>query len=97
MEEQPTEATNRSNDMMYMWTDTSTRFPTWIAMTVLSIVSFGSMLHQRHQWTDPWAWAFTISTVSMICGLIAYCGYISMRGVFMGQMPETVLAGFLLL
>ena len=97
MEEQPAEANNRNVNMMSMWTDTSTRFPTWIALAVLSIVSFASMLHQRHKWTQPWAWAFTVSTVSMLCGLVAYCGYICMRGVFMGQMPETALAGFLML
>lgn len=94
---QSTQQQQRMDDMISQWTDTSTRLPTWIVLTILSMVSFVSMLYQRHAWTDAWGWAFAVTSLSVICGVISYFAYLKYKGIFVGQLPEYSLAGFLLI
>ena len=88
--EEPSQSTQqqRMDDMISQWTDTSTRLPTWIALTILSMVSFVSMLYQRHAWTDAWGWAFAVTSLSVICGVICYFAYLKYKAIFVGQLPE---------
>eukprot|EP00980_Cylindrotheca_fusiformis_P027220 scaffold19424_cov142-Cylindrotheca_fusiformis.AAC.4 len=77
--------------------DSASRFPIWISLFVLSLVCLVSMILQSHRPTSAWGWAIAVTSLSMICSLIGYAGYLKFRAVFMGQLPELYLAGFVLL
>lgn len=73
------------------WVDTSTRLPTWIALLVLSMVSFFSMILAHHEWNGAWGWAITVAALSMVSGILGYLCYLNARAIFMGQLPELAL------
>lgn len=89
--ESQTEAVENDPSFRQQLTDTSTRFPTWISLFVLSTVCMFSMVFQRHLWTGAWGWAVAVTIMSMICSFVGYMGYLKARGVFMGQLPELYL------
>ena len=71
--------------------DTAVRFPAWVALAILSFVSFASVVGREHVVTSAENWAITVTLISSILGLIATIGYMYGRGIFLSQLPEVIL------
>ena len=71
--------------------DTAVRFPAWVALAILSFVSFASVVGREHVVTSAENWAITVTLISSILGLITTIGYMYGRGIFLSQLPEVIL------
>jgi hypothetical protein len=72
---------------------TAVRFPAWMVLSVFSAVALAAVA-SRFKKDDRGAdvrWALAVTTLSMIFGLFGNLGYLFVRGIFVGQLPEMVL------
>ena len=93
MEDQEQEEQNPQRDA----SDSAVRFPAWIALAVLSIVTFFSAVGRRNSNTSAERWALAVTTLSWIFGIVGVLFYMYGRGIFMSQISEVILVGTTLL
>jgi hypothetical protein len=80
----------------------SPRFVFWAALLVFASVSLGALVsdldsrddysNQRHD-----KWSIAVCSISLTCAFVAVLAHFVMRGVFVNQQPEGLLATFNLL
>ena len=93
MEDQEQEEQNPQRDA----SDSAVRFPAWIALAVLSIVTFFSAVGRRNSNTSAERWTLAVTTLSWIFGIVGVLFYMYGRGIFMSQISEVILVGTTLL
>jgi hypothetical protein len=83
--------TERDQQLQQTQLLSSARFPKWIALAVLSLVAWFSVLLERHSMNSSEKWALSVTTLSMVFGIMGALCYLYSRGLFMGQLPEVAL------
>ena len=71
--------------------DITGRFPYWIGLSAFSFVSMVAVLSRRHLFDGSEKWALIVTIVSFILAFLASLCYVTVRGLFLGQMPERVM------
>jgi hypothetical protein len=73
---------------LYEGSQGAVRFPAWVALAVLSVLSWIAMLSRRHLSAAAYKWAITVGTLSSVFGVLSVVGYVFYRGIYTGQPPE---------
>ena len=72
---------------------TAVRFPAWMVLAVFSAVALAALsarIDKDERGADA-KWALAVIILSMIFGTLGNLGYLFVRGIFVGQLPEAVL------
>jgi hypothetical protein len=67
------------------------RFPAWVGLLIFSAISLIATLTHGHNMDGAQKWTILVTTLSTVLGIVSVFGYLFSRGIFMGQLPETVL------
>ena len=67
------------------------RFPAWVGLLIFSAISLIATLAHDHKNDGARKWTIVVTTLSTVLAIVSVFGYLFRRGVFMGQLPETVL------
>jgi hypothetical protein len=71
--------------------ESAIRFPAWVALSVLSVVAWVAMLSRRHEMNGSEKWALSVTTLSMVLGILSTLSYLCARHLFTSQLPEIVM------
>jgi hypothetical protein len=72
-------------------TESAIRFPAWVALTVFSVVAWVAMLGRRHEMNSSEKWGISVTTLSMVLGILSTLSYLYARHLFASQLPEIVM------
>jgi hypothetical protein len=72
-------------------TESAIRFPAWVALSVLSVVAWVAMIGRRHEMNSSEKWALSVTTLSMVLGILSTLSYLYARHLFTSQLPEIVM------
>jgi hypothetical protein len=72
---------------------TAVRFPAWVGLFAFSLISMIAIIFEKHGFDGAGKWAIIVTVLSTCLGVVGVAGYLFQRGLFMGQMPEIVVAG----
>jgi hypothetical protein len=67
------------------------RFPAWVGLLIFSAIALIASLTLGHPMDGPLKWTIVLTTLSTVFAIVSVFGYLFSRGIFMGQLPETVL------
>jgi hypothetical protein len=84
------EEQEQSQDQGYNQTR-AVRFPAWVGLLIFSTIALIANLAHGHSMDGAKKWTIVVTTLSTVFATVSVFGYLFSRGIFMGQLPETVL------
>ena len=72
---------------------TAVRFPAWMVLSVFSavaLISLAARVKADERGSEE-RWAMAVTSLSLIVGLLGTAGYLFIRGIYVGQLPEAVM------